>query len=50
GFRSSVLAGEANGLTVYRVAVGQFANAAEARGLRSRLPSDAPASTWVLNF
>ena len=50
GYRSSVLAGEANGLTVYRVAVGQFANAAEARGLRSRLPSDAPASTWVLNF
>ena len=50
GFRSSVLAAEANGLAVYRVAVGQFANAAEARQHRSRLPADAPAGTWVLNF
>ncbi len=50
GYRSSVLSGEANGLTVYRVAVGQFGNAAEARGLKSSLPADAPASAWVLNF
>ncbi len=50
GYRSSVLAGEANGLTVYRVAVGQFGSADEARGLRSRLPAGAPPSTWVLNF
>ena len=50
GYRSSVLAGEANGLTVYRVAVGQFAGAEEARGMRSHLPSDAPESTWGLRF
>ena len=50
GYRSSVLAGEANGLTVYRVAVGQFAGAEEARGMRSHLPTDAPESTWVLRF
>lgn len=50
GYRSTVLPGEANGIAVYRVAVGQFADAAEARTHRSRLPSDAPASTWVLNF
>ncbi|MDX1440495.1 MAG: SPOR domain-containing protein, partial [Rubricoccaceae bacterium] len=50
GFRASVLQGEANGLTVYRIALGQFTSRTEANRFRSQLPADAPAESWILSL
>jgi hypothetical protein len=50
GYRAEVLSAVVDGRRVYRVAVGQFANAAEAHAARTLLPDDAPADAWILRL
>lgn len=50
GYKASVLPGEAHGLTVYRIALGQFSSREEANRFRSQLPAGAPPSSWILSL
>ena len=50
GHLVDVIEGARNGITYYRVAVGQFETLAKARTVREELAAEIPDDAWLLRF